>query len=109
MIEDASAGVQAAKAGGMAAIGVARADDAGLLAAAGADLVVTTLDDVDTTAMSEGRLARRQALCRVTMPSRRHWAADEAQSKDGRSAYGTITRGTGEWRARLTATEPTMR
>ena len=24
-------------------------------------------------------------------------------------AYGTITRGTGEWRARLTATEPTMR
>jgi beta-phosphoglucomutase len=59
VIEDASAGVQAAKAGGMAAIGIARADDARLLTAAGADLVVTTLDDVDTTALSEGRLAKR--------------------------------------------------
>jgi len=64
VIEDASAGVQAAKAGGMAAIGIARADDADLLAAADADLVVTTLDDVDTTPLFEGRLARRQALCR---------------------------------------------
>ena len=36
--------------------GVARADDAGLLAAADADLVVTTLDDVDTSVLSEGRL-----------------------------------------------------
>ena len=35
VIEDAAAGVQAAKAGDMAAIGVARADDADLLAAAG--------------------------------------------------------------------------
>jgi beta-phosphoglucomutase len=64
VIEDASAGVQAAKAGGMAALGIARAGDADLLAAAGADLVVTTLDDVDATAFREGRLARRQALCR---------------------------------------------
>src|SRR5271154_2042016 len=56
VIEDASAGVQAAKAGDMAAIGIARADDASLLAAAGADLVVTTLDDVDTTALAGGRL-----------------------------------------------------
>ena len=61
VIEDASAGVQAAKAGDMAAIGIARADDADLLAAAGADLVVTTLDDVDTTALSAGRLATRKA------------------------------------------------
>ncbi len=59
VMEDASAGVQAAKAGGMAAIGIARADDTDLLTAAGADLVVTTLDDVDTTAMSEGRLTKR--------------------------------------------------
>jgi beta-phosphoglucomutase-like phosphatase (HAD superfamily) len=59
VIEDASAGVQAAKAGGMAAIGIARADDTHLLTAAGADLVVTTLDDVDTIALAEGRLARR--------------------------------------------------
>ena len=76
VIEDASAGVQAAKAGGMAAIGVARADDADLLAAADADLVVTTLDDVDTTALCEGRLARRQALCGKTTPSRRYAVRD---------------------------------
>jgi beta-phosphoglucomutase len=61
VIEDASAGVEAAKAGGMAAIGIARADDAGLLAAAGADIVVTTLDDIDTAALAEGRLATRTA------------------------------------------------
>jgi beta-phosphoglucomutase len=59
VIEDASAGVQAAKAGDMAAIGIARAHDADLLAAAHADLVVTSLDDVDTTALSEVRLAAR--------------------------------------------------
>jgi beta-phosphoglucomutase len=61
VVEDASAGVQAAKAGGMAAIGVARADDADLLAGADADLVVTTLDDVDTSALAEGRLTARPA------------------------------------------------
>ena len=61
MIEDASAEVQAAKAGGMSAIGIARADDANLVAAAGADLVVTTLNDVDTAALAEGRLAARKA------------------------------------------------
>ena len=49
------------KAGDMAAIGIARADDADLLAAAGADLVVTTLDDVDTSALADGRLALRKA------------------------------------------------
>ena len=58
VIEDADAGVQAAKAGNMAALGLARADDAELLAAAGADLVVTTLDDVDLAALSDGRLAK---------------------------------------------------
>ena len=61
VLEDAAAGVQAAKAGGMAAIGIARADDAGLLAAAGADIVVTTLDAIDTAALAEGRLATRKA------------------------------------------------
>ena len=60
VMEDASAGVQAAKAGGMAAIGVARANDAGLLAAAHADIVVTTLDDVDLSALASGRLATRR-------------------------------------------------
>jgi hypothetical protein len=36
---------------------VARAGDADLLAAAGADVVVTSLDDVDVAALVEGRLA----------------------------------------------------
>jgi beta-phosphoglucomutase len=57
VIEDATAGVQAAKAGGMAAVGIARADDSALLAAAGADIVVTSLDRVDLAALAEGRLA----------------------------------------------------
>jgi beta-phosphoglucomutase len=57
VLEDAPAGVQAAKAGAMAAIGIARKDDAEQLAAAGADIVVKTLDVVDMAALSEGRLA----------------------------------------------------
>ena len=60
VLEDAAAGVEAAKAGGMAAIGIARADDADLLAAAGADIVVAALDDVDTVALAAGRLATRE-------------------------------------------------
>jgi beta-phosphoglucomutase len=56
VVEDAAAGVQAAKAGNMAALGLARADDADLLAKASADLVVTTLDDVDLAALADGRL-----------------------------------------------------
>jgi beta-phosphoglucomutase len=57
VLEDAAAGVQAAKAGDMAAIGIARADDAELLADAGADIVVHTLDEVDLEALADGRLA----------------------------------------------------
>ncbi|MGI8685805.1 MAG: HAD family hydrolase, partial [Acidimicrobiales bacterium] len=56
VVEDAPAGIEAAKAGGMTAIGVARADDAALLAGAGANLVVTTLDEVDVEALAAGRL-----------------------------------------------------
>jgi beta-phosphoglucomutase len=56
VLEDATAGVQAAKAGEMAAIGIARFDDADLLAAAGADIVVTSLDEVDLDALGDGRL-----------------------------------------------------
>jgi beta-phosphoglucomutase-like phosphatase (HAD superfamily) len=59
VVEDAVAGIDAAKAGGMAALGVARADDAERLTAAGADLVVTTLDDVDLDRLAERRLAIR--------------------------------------------------
>jgi beta-phosphoglucomutase-like phosphatase (HAD superfamily) len=57
VMEDAAAGVQAAKAGRMGAIGIARKDDAEVLTAAAADIVVTTLDDVDMAALTEGRLA----------------------------------------------------
>jgi beta-phosphoglucomutase len=57
VVEDAVAGVAAAKAGGMAALGLARADDVELLSAAAADLVVTTLDEVDLDRLIDGRLA----------------------------------------------------
>ncbi len=56
--EDASSGVQAAKAGNMAALGVARMHDQQLLNEAGADLVVTSLDDVAINALSDGRLQK---------------------------------------------------
>ncbi len=62
VVEDAVAGIEAARAGGMAALGVARVDDAEELTAAGADLVVTTLDDVDLDAFTEGRLAARPPI-----------------------------------------------
>jgi beta-phosphoglucomutase-like phosphatase (HAD superfamily) len=56
VVEDAAAGVMAAKAGHMAALGIARTSDKQLLSEAGADLVVTSLDDVDRDALLEGRL-----------------------------------------------------
>ena len=56
VVEDAANGVQAAKAGEMAALGLARVDDEEALAEAGADLVVTNLDDVDLAALADGRL-----------------------------------------------------
>jgi beta-phosphoglucomutase-like phosphatase (HAD superfamily) len=59
VIEDAVTGIQAAKAGRMAALGISRADDEELLAVAHPDVLVTSLDDVDLQALREGRLARR--------------------------------------------------
>jgi beta-phosphoglucomutase len=59
VVEDATSGVQAARAGNMAALGVARLDDEELLRRAGADLVVTTLDTVDLGTLAEGRLEQR--------------------------------------------------
>ena len=56
VVEDAVSGITAAKAGGMAALGIARADDSQLLSEAGADLVVTTLDDVNRDALLQRRL-----------------------------------------------------
>ncbi len=69
VIEDAASGVHAAKAGGMAAIGAARHGDRDLLVGAGADLVVTTLDDVSVPALAEGRLQEHRAAEEVR---RRH-------------------------------------
>jgi len=59
VVEDAPAGVEAARAGGMTALGVARLGDAALLQAAGADLVVTSLDEVDLAELAYGRLRGR--------------------------------------------------
>ena len=59
VIEDATSGIQAAKAAGMAALGVARLDDRNLLMQAGADLVVTTLDDVSKSSLTARRLTER--------------------------------------------------
>ena len=69
VVEDATSGIQAAKAGKMAAIGVARLGDEELLADAGADLVVPTLDDVSLRALAEVRLQERRAVAEIR---RRH-------------------------------------
>lgn len=59
VVEDAPAGIAAARAGGMRALGVARAGDAPLLRDAGAHLVVGSLDDVDVPGLAAGRLGVR--------------------------------------------------
>jgi beta-phosphoglucomutase len=56
VVEDAAAGIAAAKAGGMLGLGIARFNDEDLLVAENADLVVTSLDDVSLPALLEGRL-----------------------------------------------------
>jgi beta-phosphoglucomutase len=59
VVEDAPAGIEAACAGGMTGLGVARLHDADSLRAAGASLVVTSLDEVSIEELSRGRLCRR--------------------------------------------------
>jgi HAD superfamily hydrolase (TIGR01509 family) len=59
--EDAPAGIQAARAGGMAGLGVARLHDAAGLEAQHASLVVTSLDEVAVDGVASGRLLRRRA------------------------------------------------
>jgi len=56
VVEDAPAGILAARNAGMAAIGIARLGDEALLREAGADLVVTSLDRIDLTALAGGTL-----------------------------------------------------
>ncbi|MCP1556849.1 UNVERIFIED_ORG: beta-phosphoglucomutase [Methylobacterium sp. SuP10 SLI 274] len=59
VVEDAPAGIRAAQAGGMASLGIARLGDEALLRAAGADLVVTSLDQLDVAALGSGSLRTR--------------------------------------------------
>jgi HAD superfamily hydrolase (TIGR01509 family) len=59
VVEDAPAGIAAARAGGMATLGVARLGDASLLRAARADLVVTSLDEIAIDALARGQLSPR--------------------------------------------------
>jgi beta-phosphoglucomutase len=59
VVEDAPAGVEAARAGGMTALGVARLHDSDLLRAAGADVVVTSLDEIAIDELAAGQLSRR--------------------------------------------------
>ncbi len=61
VFEDAPAGIEAARAGGMEGLGVARFDDAKSLHDAGANLVVRTLDDLAVEALRAGRLEGRAA------------------------------------------------
>jgi beta-phosphoglucomutase len=62
VIKDAPSGVEAARNAGMRAIGVARLHDEALLHAAGADLVVHTLDDVSLDELQAGRVQSTTAL-----------------------------------------------
>src|ERR1700730_10234032 len=57
--EDAPAGIEAARAGRMTALGVARLGDAAQLRAAGADLVVTSLDEIEVDKLADGWLCRQ--------------------------------------------------
>jgi HAD superfamily hydrolase (TIGR01509 family) len=57
--EDATAGIEAARSGGMTALGVARVGDAVPLLSAGADLVVGSLDEIAIDQLACGSLCRR--------------------------------------------------
>ena len=61
VVEDAPAGIEAARAGGMMVVGVARLHDSDLLLAAGADVVVASLDEIAIDELAAGRLCRRAA------------------------------------------------
>lgn len=62
VVEDAPAGIRAARAGGMTALGIARLGDEALLHEAGADLVVTSLDLIEVATLAEGTLRARTAM-----------------------------------------------
>lgn len=57
--EDAPAGIEAARAGGMVALGLARSGEEALLQAAGANLVVRSFDEISIEELARGYLRRR--------------------------------------------------
>lgn len=71
VVEDAPSGIQAARAGKMQGLGVARLNDAALLEQTGANLVVTTLDLVNVHALVEGRLERTGQTAKSQHEARR--------------------------------------
>ena len=93
VVEDATSGIQAAKAGGMAALGVARLDDRDLLLEAGADLVVTTLDDVSLPCAGQGTAGGAAGSRRD--PAAAHGAAAERLDAGLRRASTPPSRGCG--------------
>jgi HAD superfamily hydrolase (TIGR01509 family) len=58
--EDATAGIEAARAGHMTALGVARLGDSGPLRTAGADVVVTSLDEIDIDELAKGSFSLKE-------------------------------------------------
>ena len=62
VVEDAPAGIAEARAGGMASVRIGRLGDEAMLQAARTDLVVTSLDQVDTTAVPDGILRTRPVM-----------------------------------------------
>jgi trehalose/maltose hydrolase-like predicted phosphorylase/beta-phosphoglucomutase-like phosphatase (HAD superfamily) len=66
VVENGATGIQAAKAGGMAVIGIARHGEEALLVRAGADLVVGSLDHVLMTALVGGRLEQTGFAAELT-------------------------------------------
>jgi trehalose/maltose hydrolase-like predicted phosphorylase/beta-phosphoglucomutase-like phosphatase (HAD superfamily) len=61
VVASAAAAIEAAGAGGVAAMGVARTGDEAVLRTAGAALVVATLDEVSVRALGDGRLQPHSA------------------------------------------------
>ena len=66
VVEDSSSGISAARAAGMASLGIARLHDELLLVESRADLVVTTLDNVSLRALAEGVLEEEQAATELS-------------------------------------------
>ncbi|HEU5416987.1 MAG TPA: HAD-IA family hydrolase, partial [Streptosporangiaceae bacterium] len=72
VVADEAVRIQAARAAGMSAIGVARRGGGEQLSRAGAHLVVTALDDISIAALAEGRLERRSSAAELQRRQQEH-------------------------------------